>query len=63
MGLGKLFSQDENGKITSKILKRLEGVSIFKKSQWPGLISFFKPRIIALDEFWSTASYSFESLH
>lgn len=30
-----------------------EKVSIFNQTDWPKLISFFKPRIIALDRFWS----------
>ncbi len=55
-----LHVPDENGKIISRIEKRLDGVSIFKKEDWPALISFFKPRIIALDEFWSSAQYSFD---
>ncbi|MFD2970052.1 DUF4268 domain-containing protein [Sphingobacterium bambusae] len=37
-----------------------EKVSIFNQADWPTLISFFKPRIIALDRFWSTAKYGFE---
>jgi hypothetical protein len=53
---------DENGKHVSRIFMRLEGVSIYKKEDWPALISFFKPRIIALDEFWNEAKYSFEAL-
>jgi hypothetical protein len=40
----------------------MEGVSIFNKEDWPKLISFFKPRIVALDEFWNMVKYSFESL-
>jgi hypothetical protein len=55
-----LHVPDENGKIISRIEKRLDGVSIFKKDDWPVLISFFKPRIIALDGFWSDAQYSFD---
>lgn len=51
---------NEHGKIISQISKKLEGLSIFKKEDWPALISFFKPRIIALDEFWTDAQYSFE---
>ncbi|RZM17943.1 MAG: DUF4268 domain-containing protein [Pedobacter sp.] len=51
---------DENGKTVSRIYKKLEGVSVFRKEDWPALISFFKPRIIALDEFWSDAKYSFD---
>lgn len=52
----------ENGRVVSRIYQQLDGVSIFNKSDWPKLISFFKKRIIALDEFWSGARYSFESL-
>ncbi|WP_181182412.1 DUF4268 domain-containing protein [Sphingobacterium lumbrici] len=51
---------DEYGKQISRISISLESVSIFKREDWPALISFFKPRIIALDEFWSAAKYSFD---
>jgi hypothetical protein len=56
----QLHTTDENQKTVSRIVKVLPGVSIFNQQDWPALISFFKPRIIALDEFWSTAQYSFE---
>lgn len=49
-------------KVISSIYKELTSVSIFNKEQWPELISFFKPRIIALDRFWEDAKYSFDSL-
>ncbi len=52
--------QNENYKTVSRISKQLTGVSVFKKEDWPALISFFKPRIIALDEFWDDAKYSFD---
>lgn len=52
--------QDEYGKTTSRISCTIANVSVFNKDHWPQLISFFKPRIIALDEFWSTAKYSFD---
>jgi hypothetical protein len=58
----ELHVQNENGKLISRIYKEIQGCSIFKKEDWPGLISFFKPRIIALDEFWSSAKYTFEML-
>ena len=58
----QLHSFDEHGKMISSIHKEKESVSIFQKKDWPELISFFKPRIIALDEFWSSAKYSFEGL-
>lgn len=38
----------------------LPNVNVFHKDDWPELISFFKPRIIALDEFWSLAKGHFE---
>ena len=47
---------------TSKIIKILPQTSVFNRDQWPDLISFFKPRIIALDSFWENAKYSFEAL-
>lgn len=50
------------GKVISRIAKELPDVSVFNKEQWPDLISFFKPRIIALDGFWENAKYSFEAL-
>jgi hypothetical protein len=53
---------DENGKLVSRIYMEQSGLNIFNKSDWPALISFFKPRIIGLDAFWSSARYAFESL-
>ena len=57
-----LHATDEYGKTISRIFAELPGVNIFRKEDWPKLISFFKPRIIALDEFWSTVKYGFEAL-
>jgi hypothetical protein len=51
-----------DGKIISRIYKEISGVSVFNKDHWPDLISFFKPRIIALDGFWENARYAFEGL-
>jgi len=53
---------DEYGKSISVINTKITGVSVFNRDDWPELISFFKPRLIALDEFWSVAKYSFEAL-
>lgn len=50
----------DNNRIVTRIYKELPNVNIFKQEDWPALISFFKSRIIALDEFWSTAQYGFE---
>ncbi len=57
-----LHTTDEHGKTVSRIYKEITGVSVFNQDNWPELISFFKPRIIALDEFWSSAMYSFDEL-
>ena len=58
----QLHSLDERGRTISRIFKQAEDLSIFNKNDWPELISFFKPRIIALDEFWSDAKYAFDTL-
>jgi len=54
--------EDEYGKTISTVGKTLLGVNIHQQSDWGAIISFLKPRIIALDEFWSMARYSFEGL-
>ncbi|PJJ54800.1 DUF4268 domain-containing protein [Hymenobacter chitinivorans] len=53
---------DENGQSVSRIYRELRPVNMFNRDDWPQLISFFKPRIIALDEFWSGAQYAFDDL-
>ncbi|MDF2434285.1 MAG: hypothetical protein JWP44_3916 [Mucilaginibacter sp.] len=58
----ELHAHDEYGKTISRIFKQLNDVTIFNKNDWPALISFFKPRIIALDEFWNDVKYGFDSL-
>lgn len=58
----ELHTVDVYGKTISRIIKRLEGVNVFNKDDWPQLISFFKPRIIALDEFWNDVKDGFEGL-
>jgi hypothetical protein len=50
----------EEEKIISKVYTEKTGISILKKEDWPELISFLKPRIIALDEFWNRVKYGFE---
>ncbi|MEZ2339218.1 DUF4268 domain-containing protein [Mucilaginibacter sp. RCC_168] len=56
----ELHTRNESNKLISRIIKTLPSASIFNRNDWPALISFFKPRITALDEFWSVAQYSFE---
>lgn len=53
---------DEVGRQICRIYTFTDGVNIFKKEDWPEIISFLKPRIIALDEFWMSAKYVFETL-
>ncbi len=52
--------QDENGRPVSRISTQIDNVNIFNKADWPTLISFFKPRIIALDEFWNQVKHGFD---
>lgn len=58
----QLHTTDEWGRMVSRIGTTLEDVSVLKREDWPRLISFFKQRMMALDEFWSNVKYSFESL-
>ena len=51
-----LHVPDEHNKIVSRIYTLRAGVNVFKKEDWPAIISFFKPRIIALDVFWAHMS-------
>ena len=49
----ELYSQDEDGQTISRISKSLPGVNVFHEPDWPAIISFLKPRLIALDRFWT----------
>lgn len=52
---------DDNQRATARISVAIDRkTSIFKQEDWPDLIRFFKPRLLALDSFWSTAKYAFE---
>jgi len=57
-----LHQSGEHDKVLSKIFKSIKPANVFNQEDWPKLISFFKPRIIALDEFWTNAKYTFDSL-
>jgi hypothetical protein len=43
---------NEHGQMISSISIALQDVNILDKASWPVIISFLKPRIIALDAFW-----------
>ncbi len=47
-------------KTISSISLQLDGVNILDQSAWPAIISFLKPRIIALDAFWDMVKDGFE---
>ncbi|RYU84261.1 DUF4268 domain-containing protein [Hymenobacter persicinus] len=55
-------AHDIHGQPLSRIFQELTPVNMFNRDDWPALISFFKPRLIALDAFWSDAQYSFQDL-
>ena len=55
-------ARDANGQPLSRIYTALAPANLFSRDDWPALISFFKPRLIALDAFWSDAQYAFEAL-
>lgn len=40
----------------------LIGLSVFNQQNWPEIISFLKPRIIALDQFWVDVKPIFEAI-
>ncbi len=58
----KLLEPNEFGQPISKIEKILPQVNVMDEKYWPEIISFFKPRIIALDEFWENVKPGFEGL-
>ncbi len=51
---------ETNHKIISSISQQLNDVNILDQSDWPSIISFLKPRIIALDAFWDMVKDGFE---
>lgn len=57
-----LNTKDEHGTQISLIAKELTNTKIMNESHWPGLISFFKENILALDSFWAGYKEIFEML-
>jgi hypothetical protein len=55
-------ASDSLGRPVCLIYISLDNVNVFDKECWPELIQFFKPRMIALDEFWSMAFETFNDL-
>jgi hypothetical protein len=56
----ELHSTDEDGKLVSRTGTCLKAVSVLKKEDWPLIISFLKPRLLALDAFWNRVKDGFE---
>lgn len=46
----------------SRLYTDLKNVNVLKEDDWPTIISFLKPRIILLDQFWNNNRMIFESL-
>ncbi|MCH7413567.1 DUF4268 domain-containing protein [Belliella sp. R4-6] len=58
----ELHHIDESGKIVSRIQKIIPKVNVMDQNDWSKIISFLKPRIIALDAFWANMKPAFEEL-
>ncbi len=56
----QLHLHDDDGNIVSRVSKTLSGLNIFNEAYWPAIISFLKPRIIALHKFWMRVKDGFE---
>lgn len=52
---------DTHGKTFSRVYMELPSINIFRQEDWPTMISFFKPRILALDAFWEDVKPMFEN--
>ena len=46
----------------SRIYNTLQPANIFRESDWPAIISFLKPRLVALDDFWINHKLIFEMI-
>lgn len=51
---------NSEGRLISRIQTVKTGPNVMDKDTWPEIISFLKPRIIALDAFWTNIKPAFE---
>jgi hypothetical protein len=58
----KLLATNEFGSPVSRIEKVIKNVDVMSEEDWPEIISFLKPRIIGLDDFWDQVKPGFEGL-
>jgi hypothetical protein len=56
----QLHSTDAFGKTISEIAITLQQVNVLNKADWPAIISFLKPLILALDQFWCEYKFAVE---
>ena len=56
----QLQYSDEDGNMVSRVFTSLNTINVYNPADWPVLISFLKPRIIALDQFWDLVKDGFE---
>jgi hypothetical protein len=56
----QLNTIDDDEKPVSRIGIVLKDVNVFNTSDWPAIISFLKPRILALDAFWCLVKEGFK---
>jgi hypothetical protein len=56
----QLHRSDEDGKLVSRIGTQLKNVNIYDEKDWPAIISFLKPRMLALDRFWNIVKDGFD---
>lgn len=54
------LNQEQDNNIICRVSKTLSEVNILNESDWPAIISFLKPRIIALDKFWMMVKDGFD---
>lgn len=43
----------DGGRTISKIYRELKEVNVYRKTDWPAIISFLKPAMMGLDLFWT----------
>ncbi len=54
--------ENEHHQILSTISLTHPGCNVLKEADWPAIISFLKPRILKLDEFWCEHKMIFEMI-
>jgi hypothetical protein len=55
-------AKNEFGVAQCQVSRSMDNCSIYNQQNWPSLISFLKPRLIALDQFWEDVKPIFEEL-